>query len=120
MKVTGTVKRVVFARLLCAACEVSGGEHGDLRIMTQNMDEGTQYLELIAATNPQEFVAAVTVTYQNILATRPAERAAAMARTIARQHPDLVGVQERRCCAPVRRPRQQRSSRICCNLCSMP
>src|SRR5574338_332052 len=77
---------------------VAGGvvaQQGDtLRIMSQNMDEGTGFQELIAAQTPQEFVAAVTLTYQNILATKPTERAAAMAREIAKAHPDIVGLQE--------------------------
>jgi endonuclease/exonuclease/phosphatase family metal-dependent hydrolase len=62
--------------------------------MTQNMDEGTNYQELLAAQTPGEFVAAVTTTYQNILATKPAERAAAIARRIALEKPDIVCLQE--------------------------
>jgi endonuclease/exonuclease/phosphatase family metal-dependent hydrolase len=69
-------------------------EGGALRVMTQNMDEGTTFEELVGARTPQAFVAAVTQTYQNILATKPAERAAGIARQIAREHPDLVGLQE--------------------------
>jgi endonuclease/exonuclease/phosphatase family metal-dependent hydrolase len=65
-----------------------------LRVMTENMDEGTDFVELSAAHTPAEFVAAVTATYNNILATKPAERAAAMAREIAKQQPDLVALQE--------------------------
>jgi endonuclease/exonuclease/phosphatase family metal-dependent hydrolase len=65
-----------------------------VRVMTWNVDEGTDFLELTAARTLPEFLAAVTTTYQNILATKPAERAAAMAREIARQRPDVVGLQE--------------------------
>ena len=65
-----------------------------VRIMTWNVDEGTDFQELIGARSPAEFVAAVTTIYQNILATKPAERAAAMAREIARRRPDVVGLQE--------------------------
>ncbi len=67
---------------------------GNIRILTQNMDEGTDFNELLAATSPGAFVAAVTATYQNILATKPSERAATMARQIARERPDIVGLQE--------------------------
>jgi endonuclease/exonuclease/phosphatase family metal-dependent hydrolase len=67
---------------------------GPVRVMTQNMDEGTDFLELIAATSLQDFLKAVTTTYENILGTKPAERAAAMAREIAKARPDLVGLQE--------------------------
>jgi endonuclease/exonuclease/phosphatase family metal-dependent hydrolase len=69
-------------------------DDGDIRIMTQNMDEGTNFTELLAATSPGAFFAAVATTYQNILATKPAERAATIAREIARERPDIVGLQE--------------------------
>jgi Endonuclease/Exonuclease/phosphatase family len=80
-----------------AALETTPGKADDdhaVRVMTQNMDEGTNYVELSMAHTPAEFLAAVTLTYNNILATKPAERAVAMAREIARQRPHLVGVQE--------------------------
>lgn len=65
-----------------------------LRIMTQNMGDGVDYDGLLAAKSPGAFVAAVTAAYQNILATRPTERAAAIAAEIARERPDIVGLQE--------------------------
>src|SRR3954447_490952 len=65
-----------------------------LRVMTQNLFQGTNFTELLAATTPSEFVQAVTVTYQNVLATQPAERMKAVAREIARSGPDIVGLQE--------------------------
>jgi endonuclease/exonuclease/phosphatase family metal-dependent hydrolase len=85
---------VIAAFALGLAGRAAADEGGAVRIMSQNMDEGTDFKELVAARTPQEFVAAVTLTYQNILATRPAERAAAMAREIAKGRPDLVGLQE--------------------------
>lgn len=66
----------------------------DVRVMTQNLYEGTNFVELGTAQSPGEFVAAVTTTYNNILATKPAERAATIARRIARERPDIVGLQE--------------------------
>src|SRR5262245_59782655 len=56
-----------------------------VRVMTQNVYEGTNFEELGAATTPAEFVAAVTATFQGIAATKPAERAADIAKEIA-QH----------------------------------
>lgn len=56
-----------------------------IRIMTQNVYQGTNFDEVFAAQTPAEFVAAVTLTYNNILATDPAERAAALANEIASQ-----------------------------------
>ncbi len=65
-----------------------------LRVMTQNMYQGTNFEELFAATTPLEFVTGVTASYQEVLASKPAERAAAVARTIARERPDVVAVLE--------------------------
>jgi endonuclease/exonuclease/phosphatase family metal-dependent hydrolase len=88
---------LAFLMLTFGAPDAKGDGQNDgpfVRVMTQNMDEGTNFQELVAAHTPGEFVAAVTTTYNNILATKPAERAAAMAREIAKQRPDLVALQE--------------------------
>ena len=63
---------VIAALALSLAARGAADEDGAVRIMSQNMDEGTDFEELVAARTPQEFVAAVTLTYQNILATQPA------------------------------------------------
>jgi phospholipase/lecithinase/hemolysin/endonuclease/exonuclease/phosphatase family metal-dependent hydrolase len=65
-----------------------------LIIMTQNMDEGTDYAALVTAGSPAAFTAAVTQTYNEIAATLPASRAAAIADEIVAQHPDIVALQE--------------------------
>jgi len=62
--------------------------------MTQNMYTGTFFQELLAAQTQAQFVAAMTTTYQHILATKPAERIAVIAREIAEHQPDLVGLQQ--------------------------
>jgi endonuclease/exonuclease/phosphatase family metal-dependent hydrolase len=67
---------------------------GVVRVMTQNLFQGTNFSEILSATTPPAFLMAVTTTRQNILATKPAERAAAVAREIARERPDLVALQE--------------------------
>jgi len=87
------------AALLAGATSQSAAHDNDrdervVRVMTQNVYEGTNYEELAAATNFPEFLAAVTATIQGIAATKPAERAADIAREIARHKPDLVGLQE--------------------------
>jgi endonuclease/exonuclease/phosphatase family metal-dependent hydrolase len=55
---------------------------------------GSTFDALSAAQSAQQFAVAVATIYNNILATKPAERAAAMAREIARHRPDLVALQE--------------------------
>jgi endonuclease/exonuclease/phosphatase family metal-dependent hydrolase len=94
------IAAVLLAAALAAGATSQSAAHGDdkddrvVRIMTQNVYEGTNYEELAAATNFPEFLAAVTATFQGIAATNPAERAADIAREIARHKPDLVGLQE--------------------------
>jgi endonuclease/exonuclease/phosphatase family metal-dependent hydrolase len=65
-----------------------------LRVMTQNMYQGAKFDPVFAATTPEQFVAAITKIYNNILASNPAERAAAVAAEIAAERPDIVGLQE--------------------------
>src|SRR5215471_20902372 len=69
------------------------GNDGDLgrhevRVLTQNMYVGASLGEfLTGATTPQRFLEAIQ-------ATKPAERAAAMAAEIAKQRPDFVALHE--------------------------
>ena len=63
-------------------------------VMTQNLFMGTDFPELVAAKNFDEFVQAVTITYQNVLATLPTKRMAGIAQEIAKVKPDLIGLQE--------------------------
>lgn len=92
------LKLLAAALSLVAAllCTPSSGVAGDIsvRIMTQNMYQGTNFDRVLAATTVPEFLAAVTQTYQDVLDTKPAERAAAVARTIARERPDVVALLE--------------------------
>ena len=69
-------------------------DDGGIRLVTQNMYVGSSNAALAAAQTPQQLLAAVATIYNNILASKPAERAAAMAREIARHRPDLVALQE--------------------------
>ena len=87
-----TAGAAIAATIVCATA--ANAADVTIRIMTQNVYQGTNFDEVAAATSPSELAAAVTTTYNNILATQPAERAAAVAREIAREKPDLVGLQE--------------------------
>lgn len=69
------------------------------KVMTYNVDEGTDFEEaLAAALNPNgtlaHFAAAVQLTLDNVRATNPPLRAQALASEIARTQPDLVSLQE--------------------------
>jgi len=65
-----------------------------VRVLTQNMYFGTNFTALNTAKTLPELLAAVTTAYQNILASKPEERVAAMAREIAKARPDFVALHE--------------------------
>ena len=65
-----------------------------VQIMTQNMDEGTDFGPLLTATSFSGFAVAVTATYQEVQASKPDERATAIAQEIALAQPTLLGLQE--------------------------
>ena len=67
---------------------------GPFTIMTQNMDEGTDYSALLTAQSQPAFLDAVKQTYNQIAATQPAVRATAMAQEISSAQPDIVALQE--------------------------
>jgi endonuclease/exonuclease/phosphatase family metal-dependent hydrolase len=97
---SGYLGRTIAIACLSVAAFIAGpppataGDHGGIRLVTQNMYVGSSFAPLTTAQTPQQLLAAVATIYNNILATKPAERAAAMAREIARHHPDLVALQE--------------------------
>ena len=67
---------------------------GDLRVMSYNANEGTDYKEVQAARNQPEFLAAVGQTIRQVRATDPDVRMQALARQIIAAGPALVSLQE--------------------------
>ncbi len=67
---------------------------GNLRVMTYNVDEGTDYLEIQQATNPFQFLVAVGQTIAQVRATNPPVRMQAVAKQIIAAGPALVSLQE--------------------------
>jgi len=67
---------------------------GDLRVMTYNADEGTDFLEIQHATNLNAFLVAVGQTITQVRATNPPSRMQALARQILAAKPALVSLQE--------------------------
>jgi len=84
----------LFAALTCSHIVGAVADDRDVRLMTQNVYFGSYFPALLAAHTPAEIAAGITAGYQEILASRPAERAAALAHTIARERPDIVDLQE--------------------------
>ena len=66
-----------------------------VRVMTQNMYVGSAFSALLASVSTvEDLKAAVTKIYNNILASKPNERAIAVAKEIKTEHPDIIALQE--------------------------
>jgi endonuclease/exonuclease/phosphatase family metal-dependent hydrolase len=65
-----------------------------VRLMTQNMYVGSAFSGLQNVTSVDQLKAAVTQIYNNILDSKPKERAVAVAQEIKREHPDIIALQE--------------------------
>jgi len=65
-----------------------------VKVMTYNVNEGTDFLQVLSATNLPDFLNAVQVTLSDIDSTNPHLRMQAVAKEIAQTQPDLVGLQE--------------------------
>lgn len=76
------------------AAEDQGGGKSVIKVMTYNVNEGTDYLEVLTAPNLPDFLQAVQITLDNIESTNPPLRMQAVAKEIAQTRPDLVGLQE--------------------------
>jgi endonuclease/exonuclease/phosphatase family metal-dependent hydrolase len=85
---------VIVASLFSGPAPTRAEPASDVRVLSQNMYVGSDFTALNAATTIPEFLAAVTTIYDNILAAKPEERVAAMAREIAKARPDFVALHE--------------------------
>lgn len=72
---------------------LSNGD-GDLRVMTYNANEGTDFLEVEQADTTTQFLIAVGQTITQVRATRPPERIQALAAQIANAAPIVISLQE--------------------------
>ena len=90
------LQTALFALVLgsLAPAPASADDDHRLRVMTQNLYVGSFFQELTAAKTANDYISAVTLTYQHILATKPAERAVQIADEIARLQPDFVGLEQ--------------------------
>jgi endonuclease/exonuclease/phosphatase family metal-dependent hydrolase len=71
------------------------GAHSFLKVMTRNMDEGTDFGYIVAAAgNPIALQSAIVQTFCEVVASNPELRAAQIADEIAAAQPDLVSIQE--------------------------
>ena len=77
-----------------AAADADRRPRSTLRVMTQNLYLGADLTPALAAGNTQEFLGAVAGIYGSSRANAFPVRAAAVAREIDRNRPDLIGLQE--------------------------
>jgi len=67
---------------------------GDLRVMTYNVNEGTDFLQIQAATDVNSFLVAVGQTITQVRETNPPVRMRAVAKQIIDAKPTLASLQE--------------------------
>ena len=72
----------------------TGQGNAALRVMTYNLNEGSDFLEIVAAKTTPQFLVAVGQTITQVRATRPDERMQFVAAQIVAAHPALVSLQE--------------------------
>lgn len=87
---------LLFAVLVTLGATRAQADNGDrhLKVMTRNMDTGTDLGYIFSATDQFSFLVAVTNTFQESHASNIAERAAGVAAEIHDQHPYFVALQE--------------------------
>jgi len=76
------------------AADPLSASKGDLRVMTYNANEGTDFIEVQQAATPLQFLLAVGQTITQVRATNPPQRMKALAKQIISAGPELVSVQE--------------------------
>jgi hypothetical protein len=87
----------LLATLLCAIIPLklhARQADGQLRVMTYNVNEGTDYIELLSAKTVPEVLIAVGQTITQVRATNPPERMPAVAAQILSANPTIVTLQE--------------------------
>ncbi len=77
-----------------AAAQALSNGNGDLRVMTYNVNEGTDFIEVQRAQSQLQFLLAVGQAIAQIRANEPRERMKAIARQIVDAGPALVSLQE--------------------------
>lgn len=97
---TMSLSVLAFAGVLLAGSEILQaqaspvGPGTTVKVMTYNINEGSDFTQVFAATNFAEFVAGAQATRNEVVASNPPLRMEAIAHQIAVTQPDLVGLQE--------------------------
>ena len=79
---------------IAAALPCLASDPVSLKVMTRNMDAGTDFNLVLAATSPAAFSQAAAATLAEVQASGIPARASRVADEIAAQMPDIIGLQE--------------------------
>jgi endonuclease/exonuclease/phosphatase family metal-dependent hydrolase len=93
LAVIGSLSVGLVVGLGLAGCG-SSAPASTLTVMTRNMDEGTDFGPLVAATSASQFLSAAAAAWEEVEASNIPERAAGIAEEIATDKPDLVSIEE--------------------------
>jgi hypothetical protein len=85
---------LLFCRFTAVCAQSLSNGDGDLRVMTYNANEGSDFIEVEQATTTTQFLIAVGKTISQVRETKPPERMQALAAQIASAAPMLVSLQE--------------------------
>jgi endonuclease/exonuclease/phosphatase family metal-dependent hydrolase len=85
---------VILLVLTLSCSALAANDKTAVKVMTRNMDSGTDLLLIFAATDFPSFVSAMAATYAEINASNLPRRASRLADEIASSQPDLIGLQE--------------------------
>ena len=88
------IAMVATASVVAAPSAVQADDDRELEVMTQNLYLGSSLAPALGATTPEGFVAGVATIYNTVVATDFPARARAIADEIAKDEPDLIGLQE--------------------------
>jgi hypothetical protein len=77
-----------------AAAQWLSKDRGELRVMTYNVNEGTDFLQIQAATDLNSFLVAVGQTITQVRGTNPPARMRAVAKQIIDADPTLISLEE--------------------------
>ena len=90
-----TVAALLTALCACAALPAAASaKKQDLKVMTRNVYLGADLIPLAAAPTPAEFEQAAAQRFQTVAKNDFPTRAKALAKEIAKNKPDIIGVQE--------------------------
>jgi hypothetical protein len=88
------VAAVVSICFAFASPALAEGRGYDVKVMTRNMDAGTDFTLVAFAKSPNEFAAAVGSTIKEVLQSKIPARAIRLASEVAKAKPDVIALQE--------------------------